>query len=259
MKHIIGLLFFVITANAEVIELNLKNNVTLRGPIDDSMSGPLIAKINIKADSRTGLFSASTPLYLFLDSPGGSVSSGLDIIANTENITNLKTVTIFAASMAAGIVQALPGTRLGTKNSILMFHRARGGVEGQLETGELESQLDFWKGIIRKMEKTNADRMNMTLEDYKAKVKDEMWIHGEDNITKKSLDRVVSFKCSKELILATESVRVNTMFGPITLKFSQCPLLTYPVGVEGGEKEQKIFNLAYREISKKFSFGNRLN
>ncbi len=248
---------FTQQVSAEVIELNLNNVVTLRGPIDDSMAGPLIAKINVKADSRTTLLGNPAPLYLFLDSPGGSVSSGLDIIANTENIPNLKTATIFAASMASGIVQALPGERLGTKNSIMMFHRARGGVQGQLETGELESQLDFWKGIIRKMEKNNSDRMSITLENYKAQVKDELWIHGQDNITKKSLDRIVSFKCSKELLNATETLQVNTMFGPITLKFSQCPLLNYPIGIEGGQEAQTIFNKAYNEISKKFSFGNR--
>jgi ATP-dependent protease ClpP protease subunit len=229
---------------SEIIELNETNVVTLRGPISDAMSGTLVAKVQATAD-RLG---SKQPLYLVLDSPGGSIAAGLDIIANLKTIPNLKTVTIFAASMASGIVNALPGERLGTENSISMFHRARGGIQGQFNDGELESQLNFWKGIVNKMEIANSSRMGISLE---------LWIHGNDNLTRKSLDTVTSFKCSKSLIESTEVVKVMTMFGPLALKFSKCPLLNYPEGVEGGEDARNLFQKAYREISKNFSFGNR--
>lgn len=238
----------------QVIELNEQNTVTLRGPIGDNMSGALVAKVQDYA-SKLG---SNTSLYLVLDSPGGSISSGLDIIANLKNTPNLKTVTIFAASMASGIVEALPGERLGNENSITMFHRARGGVTGSFNDGELESQLGFWKNIVTKMETQNSSRMGITLEDYKKQVKDELWIHGNDNLTKKSLDTITSFKCTKELIAKIDTIKVQTMFGVVELKFSACPLITYPVGIGGGEEGRALFNKAYREISRNFAFGNRM-
>lgn len=247
-----GLLVGFKSQGTEIVELNEKNTVTLRGPIHDAMAGALIARVQAAADATSG------PLYLVLDSPGGSIASGMDIIANLKTIKNLKTITIFAASMASGIVNSLPGERLGNENSISMFHRARGGIQGQFAEGELESQLAFWKGIVTKMEVANSTRMGMTLEDYKKQVKDELWIHGNDNLTKKSLDTVTSFKCTKQLLAATEVVKIQTPFGMLGLKFSKCPLINYPVGIEGGEQGRNIFNKAYQQISKNFSFGNRL-
>lgn len=238
----------------ETIELTEENSVVLRGPITDQMSGPLIAKVQAKAEK----LGSKHPLYLVLDSPGGSISSGLDIIANLKTIPNLKTVTIFAASMASGIVNGLPGERLGTENSISMFHRAKGGLQGQFNDGEMESQLAFWKGIVTKMELQNSSRMGMTLEDYKKQVKDELWIHGNDNLVKKSLDKITSFKCTTSLIQKTETLSINTMFGTINLVFSACPLLNYPVAIKGGEEGRLLFVKAYKEISRNFSFGNRI-
>jgi ATP-dependent Clp endopeptidase proteolytic subunit ClpP len=240
-------------STAGTIELNEDNVVTLRGPIHDGMAGALIAKVQAKAEA----LGTSKPLYLVIDSPGGSVASGLDIIANLKSIPNLKTVTIFAASMGSGIVNGLPGERLGTENSISMFHRARGGIQGQFNDGELESQLNFWKGIVNKMEAQNASRMSISLEDYKRQVKDELWIHGSDNLTKKSLDTISSFKCTASLIKGTETIMVQTFFGDLAVTFSNCPLLTYPVEVGGREDAQDIFKKSYDQISKQFGFGNR--
>ncbi len=252
-------LVFGIQAHANsVIELTPKNTVTLRGPIDESMAGALISKVQEKAEGRLNIIGQPSPVYLFLDSPGGSIAAGLDIIANLKTIRNLKTVSLFAASMASGIVQALPGERLGTENSILMFHRAKGSVSGQFESGELETRLELWKSIVRKMELQNATRMNMTLKDYKDQVLNEMWIHGNDNLSRNSLDKITSFKCSRELIKQTEIVAIQTFFGVLKLKFSACPLLTYPLGIVGGKEAEDMYQKAYGEISKKFSFGYKI-
>lgn len=252
-----GLLSFANVVQAEVIELTPNNTVTLRGPIDESMSGSLVSKVHAVSYGRISILTEPSPVYLFLDSPGGSIAAGLDIIANLKTVKNLKTVSLFAASMASGIVEALPGERLGTENSILMFHRAAGSVSGEFETGNLETRLDLWKNIVRKMEQTNASRMGISLQSYKQSVLNEMWIHGEDNISKKSLDRIVSFRCSKELLEKVDTVTVNTMFGPIKVRFSGCPLLTYPVGF-GDQASARIFNQTYTLVSKKFSFGHKL-
>lgn len=255
-----AMLVFGIQSNASsIIELTPSNTVILRGPIDEQMAGPLIAKVQQVAGQRLNILGTPNPVYLFIDSPGGSIAAGLDIIANLKNVENLKTVSLFAASMGSGIVQALPGERLGTENSILMFHRASGGVRGTMNEGSLESTLNFWKRIITKMELQNAKRMNMTLQSYKDAILNELWIHGEDNVTQKSLDRITSFKCSKELLSKTEVIVVDTFLGPMTVHFSACPLLTYPVKIgDGSEQALEKFNKVKDVVSKQFSFGHRM-
>jgi len=94
----------------------------------------------------------------------------------------------------------LPGRRYILETGYLMFHRARGGVQGQFEDGELESRLEFAKKMVRQMEKNNAKRLKLTLEEYKKKVVNEYWINGFEAVEKNAADEVVSLSCSKELI-----------------------------------------------------------
>jgi len=81
-----------------------------------------------------------------------------------------------------------------------MAHRARGSVSGQFESGELEQRLAMWKKIVRKMEQTNADRMQISLDEYKKRVKDEWWSFGQDLIKDNMVDRIVPVKCSALLV-----------------------------------------------------------
>lgn len=168
---------------------------------------------------------ADYPIYLVVNSGGGSVYAGIRFIEFAKTIQNLETVTIFAASMASAIVESIPGKRHGTENAVSMFHRARGSFSGQFEDGEVESRLALWKKIVRKMEQTNADRIGITLKDYKANVVNEWWIYGEDNVKDKILDTISVVKCSGKVLLDKKTVKVQTFFGSSEKTISGCPLL----------------------------------
>lgn len=165
------------------------------------------------------------PIYLIVNSPGGSVYAGMRFISFAKTIDNLETVTIFAASMASAIVEALPGTRHGTENAVTMFHRARGTFSGQFEDGEVESQLAMWKKIVRKMERTNANRIGISLKQYKLNVVNEWWVYGDDNVANKTLDKISTVKCSSSLLKNKRTRKVRTLFGTYEETLSDCPLL----------------------------------
>jgi ATP-dependent protease ClpP protease subunit len=169
------------------------------------------------------------PIYLVLDTPGGSISDGSSLIEFAKTIKNLKTISIFAASMGSAIVQALPGERIVMANSTMMFHRAAGRFQGQFGEGEVEQQLAFWKSIVASMEVINANRLQMTLEDYRQKAKDQFWIYGADNLTKHSADRIALVKCSQDLIDAREEVEVQISIFSAVAIYSKCPLVAGPL------------------------------
>ncbi len=235
---IIGLASFAAPSNT--INLTSKNHVLLRNEVTpESMH-----KVALELARLVAVRGAQDyPLYLVLDSPGGSIDAGLDFITFTKTIPNLQTITIFAASMAAGIVEALPGRRNVIENGTLMFHRASGGVQGQFESGELESRLDFYKRIVRSMEVQNAVRLGLTLSDYKSKVKDELWIYGYENITQRAADSVVSVTCSEELITGKTRESFTIMIFTIEVEFSKCPLLrTGTVAAPTNPEAAKAYN-----------------
>ena len=184
-------------------------------------------------------------IYLVLDSPGGSIDAGLSLIEDLKTVKNLETITLFAASMASAMVEALPGNRNITETGVLMFHRARGGVEGQFEDGELESRLDLYKRMVRKMEAVNATRMRISLETYKAQVKDELWILGFESIVKHAADNVVSVTCSQELIKGQETVSIGFMGMNMAVKFSTCPLIK--AGYISNPEQRKMYK-KYKQI-----------
>lgn len=168
----------------------------------------------------------SEMIYIVMDSPGGDVQAGEDFIQFTKNFKNVQTITLFAASMASAIVEGLPGRRLVAENGTLMFHRAQGGFQGQFETGEVEKRLAYAKQIILAMEWRNASRLQQSLMEYKANVKDEMWIYGANNLILRTADEVVDIACSRQLVDGTTISTMSIMgIMEVQVEYSACPLI----------------------------------
>jgi len=212
-------------SSGSVVLLTPDNTVTFRTVVDEtSVLKKQLELLALVVKRRTQNY----PIYLVMDCPGGSVSDGLQFIELAKMYPNVKTVTLFAASMCSAIIQHLPGERLGTTSGVQMFHRAKGRFEGHFEDGEVEAQLALWKSIIRSMEQVNASRLGIELDVYKAKVVTEWWVYGQDLLAQRMVDRMVDLKCSPELIAQDETELTVSFFGVSTKTFSGCPLLRSP-------------------------------
>lgn len=217
---------------APKINLTTANTVAFRGVVDGASTQRATVQLMDRIAARG---QHKYPIYLVLDSPGGSIMAGEDFIAFARTLPNVETISIFAASMASAIVEALPGKRTVVPNGVLMFHRAKGTLEGQFETGELESQLEFYKKFVRAMEQRSADRMSMSLADYKAKIANEWWLYGSDSVVAKAADDVAEITCSKALTDAREVVTEVIFIFKVQSTFSGCPLLRQPLETSAGE------------------------
>jgi ClpP protease-like protein len=161
------------------------------------------------------------------------------------------------------IVQAA-GERLITPAGTLMSHQASGGFQGQFGgngKGQLFSRLNWITKILKKTDESIAARMGMKVEDYQNLITNEYWVNGSDAVNDKAADREVLPRCGKSLMSGQESFSIQTMFGAVTLAFSKCPLITYPLSVkiEGKAnasaseiKELQKFVDAYKNNKKQF-------
>lgn len=127
----------------------LKENIIfLGGPIDDHVANIVIAQLLfLQAED------AKKDITLYINSPGGMVTSGLAIIDTINNIKNdVSTVCVgVAASMGAVILSAgKKGKRFVLPNSEVMIHQPLGGVEGQASDIEISA-----KHILRTRENIN--------------------------------------------------------------------------------------------------------
>jgi ATP-dependent Clp protease protease subunit len=103
---------------------------------------------------------AKKDIYLYINSPGGSITAGMAIL-DTMNYIKPDMVTIclgLAASMAAVLLASgTRGKRQALPNSRIMIHQPLGGVEGQASDIEIHA-----REIIRLKENTNRILAELT-------------------------------------------------------------------------------------------------
>ncbi|KAL2756937.1 hypothetical protein ACRALDRAFT_1062610 [Sodiomyces alcalophilus JCM 7366] len=103
--------------------------VCLNGAIDDTVSASIVAQLLwLESDSP------DKPITLYINSPGGSVSSGLAIYDTMTYIKSpVSTVCLGAASSMAALLLAggEAGKRYSLPHSSVMIHQPLGGTQGQ--------------------------------------------------------------------------------------------------------------------------------
>ena len=116
----------------------LKERIVFLGtPIDDNVSSLIIAQLLfLEAES------SDKDIYLYINSPGGIITSGMGIY-DTMNYIKPDVATICmgqAASMGAFLLSGgTRGKRSALPNARIMIHQPLGGVEGQASDIKIQS------------------------------------------------------------------------------------------------------------------------
>lgn len=220
-----------IDAPKGVLTLEAGNTVVFRGPVTQGSVSDAIRKI--QKISRT--IGKKDVIYLVLDTPGGSVTDGAEFIDFLAGLPQeVRTVTLFAASMGFHIAESNPGKRLIARNGVLMSHRATlNGLGGQLD-GELETRYRMIKREIDYLELTAANRLGLSLDQYKKTIKDEYWVRGYDSIDNKVADEMTLVQCGESMV-GTDDIKIDTFFGELKVSFDKCPLVREPVSISLGQ------------------------
>lgn len=162
----------------------------LFGEVGDANSEQISQAILSRNDSV-----GTNPILLVIDSPGGAVFAGSKIISAIE-ASKRPVYTVcygLCASMAAMIHQY--GTkRFMVNRSILMFHNASGGAQG--EVTKMLSQLLFVQNFCLKMDYYIAERAGMEFEEFRHLLSNEIWIDSQDAMNMGFSDRIVSLNLS---------------------------------------------------------------
>ena len=136
--------------------LGVERILFLGSEVNDGVANALVAQM-LYLDSEDN----SKPIYLYINSPGGSVTAGLAIF-DTMQYVKSEVVTIcvgLAASMGAFLLAAgSKGKRLALPHSRIMIHQPLGGTS-QRQASDIEIEA---REILRIKDMLNQSMADMT-------------------------------------------------------------------------------------------------
>lgn len=140
--------------------------IFLSGEITDDTSNIIISEL-LYLDSIS-----HDDIYLYINSPGGSVTAGLAIYDTMNFVkSDVQTIVIgMAASMGAFLLAAgTKGKRFALPNSEIMIHEVLGGTEGQATVVKIQADRilklrDKMNGLLAKLTNKSISRINKDTE-----------------------------------------------------------------------------------------------
>lgn len=134
--------------------------IFLNGEIDDNTANIVIAQL-IYLEGKN----PNKDIFLYINSPGGSVSAGLAIYDTMRYIKcDVSTICVgLAASMGAFLLAGgTKGKRYALPNSEIMIHQPLGGTQGQ--ASDIVIQAKHIENIKKKMNKILSENTGKALE-----------------------------------------------------------------------------------------------
>ena len=169
--------------------LGVERILFLGSEVNDAIANSLVAQM-LYLDSED----SSKPIYLYINSPGGSVTAGLAIFDTMQYVkSDVVTICVgLAASMGAFLLAAgTKGKRLALPHSRIMIHQPLGGTS-QRQASDIEIEA---REILRIKDMLNlslADMSGQTLEKIAKDTDRDYFLSAAEAKEYGLIDRVIS-------------------------------------------------------------------
>ncbi|HEY9858397.1 MAG TPA: ATP-dependent Clp protease proteolytic subunit [Candidatus Obscuribacterales bacterium] len=155
--------------------------------VDDEIANQIIA-VMLYLDSED----PGKDIYLYINSPGGMVTSGMAIYDTMQHIkSDVVTICVgLAASMGSFLLAAgTKGKRLALPHSRIMIHQPSGGTRGQATDIEIEAREIL--RIRRQLNQIYADKTGQTLQKIEKDMDRDFFMSAEEAKEYGLVDRVL--------------------------------------------------------------------
>lgn len=169
--------------------LMLERIIWVAGGVDDRMSTVVQAQLMF-LDSLD-----HNDITMHIDSPGGSVKSGLSMV-NVMDLINSDIRTIctgMAASMGSVLLGAgKKGKRGALVDSEIMLHQSSGGAVGNIQDAEIS--MKWWKKKNDRLFELLGQYCGKSMEQVKNDASRDLWLSAEDGLEYGIIDEIVKLK-----------------------------------------------------------------
>ena len=159
----------------------------LGSQIDDNVANSIVSQLLFLQAQDS-----EKDIYLYINSPGGSVTAGFAIYDTIQHIKpDVQTICIgMAASMGSFLLAAgAKGKRFALPNAEVMIHQPLGGAQGQATEIEIAA-----RHILRTREKLNkilADRTGQTIKTIERDTERDNYLTAEEACEYGLVDKVM--------------------------------------------------------------------
>ena len=162
--------------------------IWLGGPVEDDNANQICAQLLLLAAEDP-----DRDIYLYINSPGGSVTAGMAIY-DTMQFIKPDVVTV-ATGVAASMAQVLltcgaPGKRFATPHARILMHQPSGGVGGV--AADIRINADLILQMKRELVQINAERTGRTVEEIEADADRDHWYTAEEGLAYGFFDHIVT-------------------------------------------------------------------
>jgi len=157
--------------------------------VNDALANQIIA-IMLYLDSED----PTKPIYIYINSPGGSVTAGLAIYDTMKHI-KAEVVTIcvgLAASMGAFLLSAgTKGKRLALPHARIMIHQPLGGTQGRRQATDIEIEAKEIIRIKHQLNQLMADHTGQTIEKIEKDTDRDNFMSAQEALEYGLIDKVI--------------------------------------------------------------------
>lgn len=163
--------------------------IMVQGPVEDVMANAIVAQL-LFLDAQ-----GHEDIYMYINTPGGSVSAGLAIV-DTMNFIKSDVQTIVmgvAASMGTIIASSgAKGKRFMLPNAEYMIHQPMGGTGGGTQQTDMAIAAEHLLKTRHNLEQILADNSGQPLDKVHADAERDNWMSAQETLDYGFIDAIMT-------------------------------------------------------------------
>ena len=164
--------------------------VMVQGQVEDTMANAIVAQLLfLNAQDNT------KDIYMYINTPGGSVSAGLAIVDTMNFIKSPVQTIVMGVAASMGTIIASSGTkgkRFMLPNAEYMIHQPMGGTGGGTQQTDMAIAAQHLLKTRERLEQILADNSNRTLEQIHKDAERDYWMTAEETLEYGFIDAIMT-------------------------------------------------------------------
>ena len=164
--------------------------IMVQGQVEDTMANAIVAQL-LFLDAQDN----TKDIYIYINTPGGSVSAGLAIIDTINFIKSPVQTIVMGVAASMGTIIASSGTkgkRFMLPNAEYMIHQPMGGTGGGTQQTDMAIAAQHLLKTRERLEQILADNSNRTLEQIHKDAERDYWMTAEETLEYGFIDAIMT-------------------------------------------------------------------